>query len=70
MREHVIDYFKGEGRKKDRWIFETPDLKADAGTLTGTIIGGRLDYAKFSAAAERLLSALLAEPIPLPAASP
>jgi len=41
-------------------------LQADASTLTGTIIGGRLDYARFSAAAERLMPALLAEPIPYP----
>jgi hypothetical protein len=64
MREHVIDYFKGGGRDKDRWMVETPEFKADASSLTGTIIGGRLDYAKFSAAAERLLPALLAEPFP------
>jgi hypothetical protein len=66
MREHVIDYFKGEGHAKGRWMVETPEFNADASTLTGTIIGGRLDWAKFSAAAERLLPALLAEAIPYP----
>ncbi|MDG2991147.1 hypothetical protein L3556_09435 [Candidatus Synechococcus calcipolaris G9] len=64
MREHVIDYFKGEGRAKDRWVEQTPDYSADASSVVGTMIGGRLDYLAFAIAAEHLLSQLLVEPIP------
>ncbi|MGA8495275.1 MAG: hypothetical protein WB764_07330 [Xanthobacteraceae bacterium] len=66
MREHVVDYFKGEGVASDRWVVETPEYKADASTYNGTMIGGRLDWGEFAAAAERLLPKLLAEPIPYP----
>ena len=66
MREHVVDYFKGEGLASDRWVVETPEYKADASTFNGTMIGGRLDWGKFAAAAERLLPKLLAEPLPYP----
>jgi hypothetical protein len=66
MREHVVDYFKGDGREKARWTVETPEFGADASSSVGTMIGGRLDYEKFAAAAGRLLSQLLAEPIPYP----
>jgi len=66
MREHVVDYFKGEGLASDRWVVETPEYKADASTYNGTMIGGRLDWGKFAAAAERLLPKLLAQPIPYP----
>ena len=66
MREHVVDYFTGVGRVPARWVFEFPDgSKTDASAVGGTMIGGRLDWIKF-AAAERLLPALLAEPIPYP----
>jgi hypothetical protein len=64
MREHVVEYFKGEGLASDRWVVETPEYKADASTFNGTMIGGRLDWREFTAAAERLLPKLLAEPIP------
>jgi hypothetical protein len=63
MREHVVDYFKGEGLEKDRW---TPEFSADASSVVGNMIGGRLDWVKFSDAAKRLLPALLKEPIPYP----
>ena len=66
MREHVVDYFRGIGNAHDRWIVETPDYKADASSVVGTMIGGRLDWSAFGAAAERLLPQLLAEPIPYP----
>jgi hypothetical protein len=64
MREHVVDYFQGHGLASQRWFAETPDFKADASSVIGTMIGGRLDWIKFAAAAERLLPKLLAEPIP------
>ncbi len=67
MRSHVTEYFGGKGRDRDRWIFETPDGKADASSVVGTLIGGRLDWAALGAAAERLLPKLLREPIPYPA---
>jgi hypothetical protein len=66
MREHVVDYFEGVGRDKDRWIVETPEFKSDASGSIGTSIGGRLDWKLFTAAAERLLPFLLAQPIPYP----
>ena len=66
MREHVIDYFQGRGRDKDRWQVETSEFKADASSVINTMIGGRLDWARFTAVAEKLLPVLLAEPIPYP----
>jgi hypothetical protein len=64
MREHVGEYFQGHGLASQRWFAETPHFKADASSVVGTMIGGRLDWIKFAAAAERLLPKLLAEPIP------
>jgi hypothetical protein len=64
MREHVVEYFQGRGLASQRWFAETPHFKADASSVVGTMIGGRLDWIKFAAAAERLLPKLLAEPIP------
>jgi hypothetical protein len=64
MREHIVEYFRGEGRAPDRWTVETPEYKADASSVNGTMLGGRLDWAAFADAASRLLPALLAEPIP------
>jgi hypothetical protein len=66
MREHIKDYFSGKGRDADRWIVKTPEYSGDASASAGTIIGGRLDWAKFAPAAERLLHRLFAEPIPFP----
>jgi hypothetical protein len=66
MREHVVDYFKGLGKDKPRWVIETPEFKADASSLVGTLIGGRLDWKLFVVAAGKLLPALLAEPILYP----
>jgi hypothetical protein len=66
MREHVRDYFAGAGNAQDRWTVVSPEYQADAGSVVGTMIGGRLDWVAFGAAAERLLPQLLAEPIPYP----
>jgi hypothetical protein len=66
MREHVVGYFKGDGLVKKRWTIETPEYKADASAFIGALIGGRLDWSAFGAAAQRLLPRLLAEPIPFP----
>ena len=66
MREHAVDYFKGDGLAKDRWSVETPEYSADASSYGGPIIGGRLDWSAFGAAAGRLLPKLLAEPVPYP----
>ncbi len=66
MREHVVEYFRGEGRVRDRWVVETPEYRADASSVVGPMLGGRLDWVAFATAAERLLPALLAEPIPYP----
>jgi hypothetical protein len=66
MREHITDYFKGEGNTPNRWTVETSEYKADASSVVGNMIGGRLDYVNFSKSAERLLSQLLVLPIPFP----
>ena len=66
MREHVVAYFQGRGNYQDRWFVETPEFKADASTLVGNIIGGRLDYKAFAEATRRLLPQLLKEPNPNP----
>jgi hypothetical protein len=63
-REHVLEYFKGESASG--WWVETPEYKGDASGVGGTLIGGRLDWSAFGAAATRLLQRLLAEPIPFP----
>jgi hypothetical protein len=52
--------------EKDRWMIDTPEFSADASSVVGNMIGGRLDWVKFSDAAKRLLPALLKEPIPYP----
>jgi hypothetical protein len=65
MREHIVEYFKGEGNTNDRWKVQTPGFGTDASSVAGTIIGGRLDWVKFSEAAKRLLPALLSQPIPV-----
>jgi len=62
MREHIIDYFQGSGRDPAQWVV----AGADASSVSGTMIGGRLDWIKCGAAAERLLQTLLVEPIPYP----
>jgi|SRR5665213_348328 len=67
MREHVTDYFRSIGNTPSRWMVETPEYKADASSVVGTMIGGRLDWVAFGAASERLLPLLLVEPIPYPA---
>lgn len=66
MREHIVDYFSGGGREKQRWHVETPEFRADASCLVGTLLGGRLDYVAFAGAAERLLAQLKSVPIPYP----
>lgn len=65
-REHMVQYFQGKGLVPARWMRETPDFRADASSLTGSMIGGRLDWKEFSAAIERLIPALLAEPVAYP----
>ncbi len=60
MREHVIDYFEGRGRAQDRWFQETPEYSADASSVVGTKIGGRLDYEAFTTACEVVLQDVLA----------
>jgi hypothetical protein len=64
MREHVCEYFMGNGHAKDRWIIETPTYTADASSVVNTMIGGRLDWVAFGNAARNLLLQLSSEPIP------
>ena len=65
-RLHVTEYFKPGGESGKGWFIETADFKADASATHGTLIGGRLDWAALGAAAKRLLSKLLTQPIPYP----
>jgi hypothetical protein len=60
MREHVIDYFLERGNSQNRWFVETPEYKADASSVVGTMIGGRLDYKAFTTACEIVLQEVLA----------
>ncbi len=62
MWEHVIDYYRGRGKNSERWNIETPDCNVDASSVFRTLIGGRLDWVAFGAAAKRLLPRLSAEP--------
>ena len=64
MREHVVEYFQGDGNAKMRWWIETSDFKADASSCVGTLIGGRLDYVAFTEIANKILPELLKEPYP------
>jgi hypothetical protein len=61
MREHKRDYLQGEGHHQNRWFTMKPNLVANAGSKVGSMIGGRLDWIKFSAATERVLPQLMAE---------
>jgi hypothetical protein len=70
MREHQMEYFQGKGRSPGRWLVETPEYRADASSLVGSMIGGRLDWVEFAAATERLVPVLLALPIPFPVHTP
>ena len=60
MREHAIEYFLGRGNNKDRWFVETPEYSADASSVVGSMIGGRLDYKAFTSACEIVLQRVLA----------
>lgn len=66
MREHVWDYFTGAGRAQGRWFIDTPNYRADASSVVGTQIGGRLDWVAFSRAVGNILPQLIAEPVPYP----
>jgi hypothetical protein len=59
MREHVIEYFLGQGDNQQRWFVETPEYKADASAVVGAMIGGRLDYEAFTTACEVVLQEVL-----------
>jgi len=58
MDEHVIEYFKGEGKRPHDWIHKDGGGSADASSTIDTKIGGRLDWEELGAAAQRLLEKL------------
>jgi hypothetical protein len=67
MREHVVEYFSGAGHQMNRWVIATPGGgSADASTMCGDLIGGRLDFRKFANATQQLLPNLRALPRPSP----
>src|SRR6266550_665752 len=57
--EHVIEYFKNEGRYPDDWWYEVPGGGlCDASATAGSLIGGRADWVVIRADIERMLAAL------------
>jgi hypothetical protein len=57
--EHVIEYFKSEGRYPDDWWYTSPDGGlCDASATVGTLIGGRADWAVIKTDIEKMLAAL------------
>ena len=66
MREHVVEYFCGSGRKTSRWIKGTTEYSCDASSVVGTLIGARLDWVAFKGIAQNLLEQLRRSPIPYP----
>jgi hypothetical protein len=58
MNEHVIDYFRGKGKKRDRWFHSDAGGTADASATVGKLIGGRLDWVELGKVASRLLKQL------------
>lgn len=65
MREHVVEYFQGDGHAKNRWIITAPGFSADASSMGSTLIGGRLDYIQFTEIMKSIAPQLKAEPMPL-----
>jgi hypothetical protein len=63
MREHETKYFRGAGHEQDKWVVRGADFIADGSSLTGDMIGGRLNWPEFTRVAGRLLEALLREPL-------
>lgn len=60
MREHMIDYFEGRGGAQDQWFVETPEFSADASSVVGPLLGGRLDYQAYTATCEVVLQDVMA----------
>jgi hypothetical protein len=56
--EHVIEYFKSEGRYPDDWWYTMPGGVCDASATVGTLIGGRADWALIKSDIEKMLAAL------------
>ena len=57
--EHVIEYFRSEGRFPDDWWYIAPDGSCcDASATVGTLIGGRADWALIKNDIEKMLAAL------------
>ena len=59
QNEHVVENFRGKGKRPQDWVYKTEDGSiADASSTVETRIGGRLDWVKLGAAAQRLLPKL------------
>jgi hypothetical protein len=58
MREHDVDYFKGEGKVQNRFIKKLPDATVDGSASfsdsMGYLIGGRLNVQQAIKAAQKL----------------
>jgi hypothetical protein len=58
MNEHIIDYFRGKGKRQDRWVHSDDAGTADASATASSRIGGRLDWVALGAVVSRLLEKL------------
>jgi hypothetical protein len=58
MNEHVIEYYRGTGKKPEQWVFADELIVVDASTTIGKRIGGRLNGSELAEAVSRLLCAL------------
>lgn len=58
MREHDVDYFKGEGKAQDRFVKDLSDATVDGSASfsdkNGYLVGGRLNVQKTIKAAQKL----------------
>ena len=66
MREHGIEYLKGRGRFPERFFKQGEHGRSSAHSLTGNLIGGRLDYVAFGKASSTLYETLRASDVPYP----
>lgn len=64
LNEHVIEYFKGSGKRPQLWSTPT----ADASSTVGTKIGDCLDWTEVTASAARLIEGLPPHHFPVCAA--
>ena len=55
LNEHAAEYFKGPGQRRKDWDANVAQFNADPTGTAGTLIGGRLDWAKLGLAMATLI---------------